>query len=126
MTQTSRALLVEDEALVAMVAEELLAGLGFEVMSARNAAEALSLLEDGDLPAVALVDVGLPGVRGDQLAAQLRNDRPAMPVIMATGYDNSELRDRFAGDAGVGFLAKPYSESDLQHALSELGIRAAS
>jgi CheY-like chemotaxis protein len=124
VTQQTRALLVEDEALVAMVAEELLASLGFEVMSARNASEALSLLETGDLPAVALVDVGLPGVRGDELARQLRNDRPAMPVIMATGYDNAELRERFAGDAGVGFLAKPYSESDLERALAGLGIRA--
>ena len=124
MTQTVRALLVEDEALVARVAEELLLSLGFEVMSARHAAEALSMLEEGDLPAVALVDVGLPGVRGDQLSLQLRAERPAMPVILATGYDNSELRDRFAGDAGVGFLAKPYSEADLQRALAALGVSA--
>jgi CheY-like chemotaxis protein len=124
VTQANRALLVEDEALVAMVAEELLLSLGFEVMSARNASEALGMLEDGDLPAVALVDVGLPGVRGDQLTQQLRAEKPAMPVIMATGYDNAELRDRFAGDAGVGFLAKPYSESDLQRALAALGISA--
>jgi CheY-like chemotaxis protein len=121
----TRALLVEDEALVAMVAEELLMSLGFDVASARNANEALSMLEDGDEPAVALVDVGLPGVRGDALTLQLRGDRPAMPVILATGYDNSELRERFAGDAGVGFLAKPYSESDLQRALAALGIKAA-
>jgi CheY-like chemotaxis protein len=120
----TRALLVEDEALVAMVAEELLISQGFEVISARNAAEALSMLEEGELPAVALVDIGLPGVRGDQLAQQLRAERPAMPVIMATGYDNAELRERFAGDAGVGFLAKPYSESDLQRALAALGVSA--
>jgi CheY-like chemotaxis protein len=124
VTRQVRALLVEDEALVAMVAEELLAALGFEVASARNAAEALSLLADGEPPVVALVDVGLPGVRGDQFTLQLRQDLPAMPVILATGYDNVELRDRFAGDAGVGFLAKPYSESDLQRALAALGIKA--
>jgi CheY-like chemotaxis protein len=124
VTQQTRALLVEDEALVAMVAEELLASLGFDVMSARNATEALELLSNGDLPAVALVDVGLPGVRGDALTQQLRRDRPAMPVIMATGYDNAELRDLFAGDAGVGFLAKPYSEADLERALTSLGVKA--
>lgn len=98
--------------------------LGFDVASARNATEALSMLDEGELPAVALIDVGLPGVRGDQLCLQLRADRPAMPVIMATGYDNAELRERFAGDAGVGFLAKPYSESDLQRSLAALGIKA--
>lgn len=107
-----------------MVAEELLASLGFDVLSARNASEALSMLEDGDLPVVALVDVGLPGVRGDELTKQLRNEKPGMPVIMATGYDNAELRERFAGDAGVGFLAKPYSESDLERALAGIGVRA--
>jgi CheY-like chemotaxis protein len=107
-----------------MVAEELLAGLGFEVLSARNAQEALALLADGPTPAVALVDVGLPGIRGDQLAEQLRGSTPAMAVIMATGYDNADLRERFAADDRVGFLSKPYSESDLDLALTGLGIRA--
>jgi CheY-like chemotaxis protein len=123
MSDLPRALLVEDEALVAMVAEELLASLGFEVLSARNAQEAMAMLADGATPAVALVDVGLPGVRGDTLAEQLRASTPQMPVLMATGYDNSDLRERFAHDAGVGFLAKPYSEMDLDRALASFGLQ---
>jgi len=106
-----------------MVAEELLASLGFEVLSARNAQEAVTLLADGGpTPAVALVDVGLPGMRGDQLAEQLRASTPDMPVLMATGYDNGDLRLRFAADSRVGFLAKPYSEADLDRALAGLDI----
>lgn len=116
-------LLVEDEALVAMVAEELLAMLGFDVLSARHAAEALELLADGPTPVVALVDVGLPGMRGDQLAEQLRASTPEMAVLMATGYDNDDLRERFAADNRVGFLSKPYSEADLSQALAGLGIK---
>ena len=119
-----KVLLVEDEALVAMVAEELLSLLGFEVVSARNAAEALALLaEGGATPTVALVDVGLPGMRGDELAAQLRGSTPDMAILMATGYDNGDLRQRFAADDRVGFLAKPYSEADLGRALAGLGIK---
>lgn len=106
-----------------MVAEELLASLGLEVLSARNADEALALMGEGPVPAIALVDVGLPGLRGDQLAAQLRGSWPDMPVVMATGYDNADLRERFAGDKRVGFLAKPYSEADLDRALTDLGIK---
>ena len=106
-----------------MVAEELLALLGFEVLSARNATEALALLADGPTPAVALIDVGLPGMRGDALAELLRGSTPDMPLLMATGYDNGDLRERFAADDRVGFLAKPYSESDLDRALAGLGVK---
>ena len=59
------ALLVEDEALVAMVAEEFLAELGFEPISARNAAEAMEIIESRRDLVVAVVDVGLPDQRGE-------------------------------------------------------------
>ena len=45
-------------------------------------------------------------------------------VVMATGYDNGELRERFRQDGRVGFLAKPYCEADLSRALSGLGVTA--
>lgn len=117
------ALLVEDEALVAMVAEEFLQELGFEPRSARNAAEALEIVEGSADLAVALVDVGLPDQRGDELAKQLRTMRPDMPILIASGYDQGDLMSRFTGDAGVGVLGKPYTEADLARALEGLGVK---
>jgi len=118
------ALLVEDEALVAMVAEEYLGELGFEPFSARNAAEAMRILEERPDLAVALVDIGLPDQRGDELAKRMRQLRPELPILMASGYDGGDIKSRFAGDARVGVLSKPYTEGDLVRALGDLGLAA--
>ena len=118
-----RALLVEDEALVAMVAEEFLADLGFEPVSTRNAAEAMEIVEGGGPLAVAVVDVGLPDQRGDELARRLRALRPLMPILMASGYDQGDLIAQFKDDDGVGVLSKPYTEADLARALEAVGVK---
>jgi CheY-like chemotaxis protein len=124
-TAVRKALLVEDEALVAMVAEEFLSELGFEAISARNAAEALQLVDAHPDLVVALVDVGLPDRRGDELAKHIRGVRPEMPILMASGYDQGDLLARFDGDPGVGVLGKPYTEADLARALGGLGVAVA-
>ena len=118
-----RALLVEDEALVSMVAEEFLAELGFDPIPARNAAEAMAVIEGGGDLAVAVVDVGLPDQRGDALARRLRALRPAMPILMASGYDQGDLIAQFKDDDGVGVLSKPYTEADLSRALEAVGVK---
>lgn len=117
-----RALLVEDEALVAMVAEEFLAELGFEPIPARNAAEAMEIIASGEDLVVALVDVGLPDQRGDELARRLRTLRPQMPILMASGYDQGDLIAQFKDDDGIGVLSKPYTEADLARALEAVGL----
>ncbi len=117
-----QALLVEDEALVAMVAEEFLRDLGFEPVSARNAAEAMEIIESGQDLAVAVVDVGLPDQRGDDLARRLRALRPDLPILMASGYDQGDLIAQFKDDPGVGVLSKPYTEGDLARALEAVGL----
>jgi CheY-like chemotaxis protein len=121
-TSGRQALLVEDEALVAMIAEDYLRDLGLEPLTARSAAEALRLLDESDGVAVALIDVGLPDQRGDELAKHLRIVRPELPILMASGYDHQELLGRFGGDPQVGALSKPYTESELTAALGALGV----
>lgn len=120
-----RALLVEDEALVSMVAEEFLSELGFEPIPARTAAEAMAVIDSGAPLAVAVVDVGLPDQRGDELAKRLRTLRPALPILMASGYDQGDLIAKFRDDPGVGVLSKPYTEADMSRALEAVGLSIA-
>lgn len=117
-----RALLVEDEALVAMVAEESLRIIGFEPTSVRTGAEALAVLGQSPAPALAVIDVGLPDIRGDELAKRVRALAPDMPIIVASGYDSAELQKRFVGDAATTVLSKPYSDRDLARAVEALGL----
>ena len=116
-----RALLVEDEPLVAMIAEEALISLGFDARSARNATEAVEQVESFD-PELAVVDVGLPDMRGDALTRKLREMRPDLSVIVASGYDEGELSAQFADDDRVTILPKPYTEDDLARAARQLGF----
>lgn len=117
-----RALLVEDEALVALIAEEALAGLGFQVNAAANAAEALEAFER-DRPDLAVIDIGLPDMRGDDLAQQLRAQAPNLAIIMASGYDAAEVAGRFVGDQYLSVVSKPYTEGDLASAIEGLGLK---
>ena len=116
-----RALLVEDEPLVAMIAEEALISMGFEARAARNAAEALQEQEEFK-PDLAVVDVGLPDMRGDELTRRLREADAGLSVIVASGYDEGELRAKFVGDDRICVLPKPYTEDDLARAARTLGF----
>ncbi|MBV9509656.1 MAG: response regulator [Caulobacteraceae bacterium] len=115
-------LLVEDDTLVAMVVEDGLRSLGFEPHIAGDAAAAVAALAEGLSPALAVIDVGLPDERGDQLAARLRGLYPSLKMIIASGYDEQQLRAQFSTDPGVGVLGKPYTEKDLAAAVRALGV----
>ena len=119
-----KALLVEDEALVAMIAEDYLDAIGFSPLCVDTAAGALDALAGGGL-SLAVIDVGLPDMRGDDLAARARELAPDLPIILASGFDAAELKQRFRDDGAVAVLAKPYTERDLRAAIAAAGFIAA-
>jgi len=67
-----------------------------------------------------LTDLGLPGISGEELAAEVQRRFPNLPVIIASGYGKSESHP-----GGVRFIGKPYSSIDLQQTLDEVGRTAA-
>lgn len=119
-----RILLVEDEILVRMFAVDALEDAGYSVDQAGTAAEALQML--GRLPTVhaAIVDLGLPDRSGDLLAADMRASHGELPILIASGRSERELKDRFCGDQHIAILVKPYTASMLVEALESLGVRA--
>ena len=102
-------LLVEDEMLVRMVAVEVLREAGFDVEEAATAAEALARMAEGGGSgfAAAILDFGLPDRTADALAVDLRALRADLPLVIASGYDVSEMRHRFTGQP-IAFVTKPY------------------
>lgn len=92
---------------------------GFEVREAGEAAEAIACLEAGDTFVAAVLDVTLPDMDGASLAARLREIRPGLPVLFATG--NPGLLDEvWRGEGGTEILRKPYSTRDLNQSLAAL------
>src|SRR3546814_19588566 len=107
-----------------MNAVEVLKELGFRVEEAVTAVEALNKvrLADGRIDA-ALIDVGLPDRRGDSLAAELRAMYSQMPIVIASGYGQEALGERFSADPSVSFLGKPYETPRPAAVLRPAGTR---
>ncbi|HEV2569892.1 PAS domain S-box protein [Sphingomonas sp.] len=107
-------LLVEDNEQVSAFARQLLEDLDFKVQSASSGDEALALLKGSSVDLV-FSDVVMPGLSGIELAKRLREDAPALPVLLATGYSADVLK----GDArDFELVRKPYSRDALVEALA--------
>lgn len=116
-----KVLLVEDEALVAMVAVDTLIELGFDVVEATTARAALDHAgADNAHFEFAVIDLGLPDRPGEELIAELKMMRPDFPIIVASGYSEEVLRHRLEFGNRLAFLAKPYDLAGLQTAINAL------
>lgn len=119
--EARRILMVEDEALIRMLTTDMLEVLGFAVAEAGTAAEAMEIAA-GDQPlAAALVDLGLPDRPGDELIRDLRQARPGLPIVVATGRDAEALSPQTRALDDLTFLEKPYDLPQLEQALEGVG-----
>ena len=110
-----RVLVVEDEMMVSMLIEDMLADLGCTIVGpASRLDEAMQLARDADLDC-AVLDVNLGGQPIFPLADLLREK--GAPFAFATGYGDAGLREV---DRGSPVLQKPLRESDLARVLGEL------
>jgi signal transduction histidine kinase/CHASE3 domain sensor protein/DNA-binding response OmpR family regulator len=113
---------VEDEPLVLWLAVDLCRELGYKPVEARNAAEALTLFDDGGQNIDGMItDLGLPDMPGDELAVRVRKRRPDLPIIVTTGH-GAESLGVLAELGRVAFVAKPYDMAALRAALENLGL----
>jgi DNA-binding response OmpR family regulator len=119
-------LIVEDEILVRMFAVDALEDVGFQVLQAGDATEAMTALGGRPDVSAVIVDMGLPDRSGDQLAAEMRAQRQALPILIASGRSERELKDKFVADSRIGVLVKPYTAAMLIGALDALGVPAPS
>jgi signal transduction histidine kinase len=113
---SGRVLFVEDDALVREAVVRGLEESGFEVLTAASGDRALEMIEAGLEIDVVFSDIVMPGkLSGIDLAGLLRERRPKLPVVLATGYT-----DQRATVPGVQVLAKPYQIGQLVELLSSL------
>ncbi len=106
-------LVVEDNEEVGHFAEILLSELGHSVTLAASGEEALELTRKRDFDVV-FSDVVMPGMGGLRLAEQLAEEKPDLPVILATGYSQEIAQ---SGSGGRPVLLKPYRLATLSQAL---------
>jgi two-component system, response regulator PdtaR len=107
-------LIVEDEPMIRWDAEYIADKAGFDVVSARNADEAIAILESRDDIRIIFTDINMPGsMDGLKLAHAVRGRWPPIKIIVTSGYGPTmaEL------PAGSLFVAKPYAAHTLVRAL---------
>ena len=111
---TETILLAEDDDMLRPLARELLAKLGYTVLEAANADEALALARKYDGPIQLLVaDVVMPGPSGRELARRLAVTRPDTKVLYVSGYTDDAIVHHGMLEAGLNFLQKPFTAQTL-------------
>ena len=105
---TGTILVVDDERSIRCGLQRILGKFGFEVLVAENGRQALGTFRiHGEIRAV-LLDLKMPVMDGAQTLPELRKLRPEVPVLLASGYSESEATARFEGERFDGFLKKPF------------------
>jgi len=106
-------LVVDDDSLVLSSTMAMLEELGHTVRGASSAAEALQILQGNDTVQLLITDQAMPQMTGEQLIERSREQLPALPVILATGY--AEIGIDLP--ASVVRLTKPFGQRALAQAI---------
>ncbi|MEE8823589.1 alkaline phosphatase synthesis transcriptional regulatory protein PhoP [Lentilactobacillus sunkii] len=107
-----KVLVVDDEPAIVTLLEYNLKQANFEVQSATNGVDALSMAENGQFDIV-LLDLMLPQMSGEQVLKQLRMDRNDTPVILLTAKD-TEFDKVFGLEMGADdYIPKPFSPREV-------------
>ena len=116
-TVTRRSILVvDDDPLIAMSTVDLLEDLGHSVREANSGDEALEIIHGGEHFDLVVTDYSMPRMTGGQLAMALRQIRPHLPILLATGY--ADLPP--GAEIDLPRLAKPYDQRQLQREIAKL------
>jgi CheY-like chemotaxis protein len=107
-------LIVEDDALVRKYVIGQVQSLGYRVLAAGNAGEALAIIDGAEKIDLLFTDIVMPGsINGRQLAVEALNRRPLLKILYTSGYSKNIVVHDGRLDAGVLLLAKPYRKADL-------------
>ncbi len=109
-----RVLVVEDEMMIAMLAQDMLEEFECVVVGPAHTVDSALTLAHGDGIDIALLDVNLSGQPVHQVADALRDK--GVPMVFSTGYGEQGLRPQ---DRGSPVLQKPFRSADLAVALQE-------
>jgi PAS domain S-box-containing protein len=107
-------LVVDDEPAVRDVARRTLLRAGFEVLVAADGLRGWDTFtcERERLVAV-LLDLSMPGLVGEKLAARMRAQAPDLPILISSGHGLPDARERLLGLGVSGFVQKPYLPDQL-------------
>ncbi|WP_461319715.1 response regulator [Bradyrhizobium barranii] len=106
-------LVVEDDDRVRNISSESLRDLGYTVVEAAGAKEAIRKIDDGLVPDLLFTDVVMPDTTGAELASRALERLPGLKVLFTTGYTRNAIVHNGMLDAGRHLISKPFNIEDL-------------
>lgn len=110
---SARILIVEDEAIIAMMLADMLTDAGYQIAEADGPAAALAMVEHSGLPDLIISDQSMPGMTGTEMITALIAKFGQVPVLVTSGY-------ALGSDFPHPTLQKPFVEADLLAKVREL------
>jgi CheY-like chemotaxis protein len=114
-------LVIEDEEPVMNVSQAMLERLGYRVLQARSGNEAVTIADhfEGNID-LAILDVGLPDMAGDEVYPHLKAVRPELKVLVCSGYAIDGPAQEILDRGGEGFIQKPFLFATLSEKVKEV------
>ena len=109
---------VDDDASVRQSLELLIGSAGWEPQTFASAREFLSS-PPAAAPSCLVLDVNLPDLNGLEVLARLRQERPALPVIVMTAHGSEAIAEMALASGATRYLIKPVARQDLLNAVRE-------
>lgn len=111
-------LIVDDETDILRVLERGLTQEGFQVKIARSAEAAAQMFSTmSPRPDLLITDVVMPGLSGPMLADRLREIEPELKVLFMSGYDSTNVVQRYVVGRGFSLIAKPFTVTAIREAI---------
>jgi CheY-like chemotaxis protein len=111
-------LVVDDEEVIRSLADEVLSGFGYTVLTATNGREALEIyLQQGDRISLVILDMIMPELGGEATFKRLKELNPSVKVLLSSGYSATSQVQSMLQSGVKGFVPKPYQVRDLAEAI---------
>jgi CheY-like chemotaxis protein len=112
--QSPKVLVVDDEPEIRKLVTAMLARNGYRVLSADSGENALRLFKSNPDTDLLLTDVVSPGMSGPMIADQISALKPDIKVLFMSGYDGTQVVQRYVVERGYSLLTKPFSMEQLE------------
>jgi PAS domain S-box-containing protein len=119
-TGLGAAMLVDDDHLARASTAHMMTELGYSVIEASSAAQALALIEQGTEVGLLVTDHLMPGMTGVDLARTIKRDRPALPILIVSGFADAD-----GIEPDLPRLTKPFRQNELAQKIAAMHAEAA-
>jgi DNA-binding NtrC family response regulator len=112
--QAHKVLVVDDEPEIRKLVSAMLSRNGYNVLSADTGENAIRLFKNNPDTELLLTDVVAPGMSGPMIADQIALLKPGIKVLFMSGYDGTQVVQRYVVEKGYSLLIKPFTMEQLE------------